>query len=65
MSPANNSATKIREMLGPLLSRDHMECITWKDDLAVVLSNWEVLHGRGPSPLDEGTRILERIYVTG
>jgi len=63
MIPANEAAAKIRQILGHLLLCDHMECIDWKEDLAVVLCNWEVLHGRGPSPMNEGNRILERIYV--
>lgn len=63
MTPANSAAKRIREILGPLLSCDQAECINWRDDLAVVLCNWEVLHGRGPSPVNEGNRIIERIYV--
>jgi alpha-ketoglutarate-dependent taurine dioxygenase len=64
MSPANKAAVEIRQILGPLLACDRMECIDWNEGMVVVLSNWEVLHGRGPSPLSEGKRILERIYVT-
>ena len=63
MSPANRAALIIKERLNPLLADRRAECVSWTSDMAVVLCNWKVLHGRGPSPSDENLRILERIYV--
>jgi len=63
MSPANGAAAKLQERLGPLLSSSRVDKIAWTGDLAVVLCNWRVLHGRGPSPTNETSRILERVYV--
>jgi hypothetical protein len=63
MHPANSAAFLIREALEPLLSYDRGEDINWKHDVAVVVSNWQALHARGPSPLNEESRTLERVYV--
>jgi hypothetical protein len=63
MSPVNDAALRVKELLGPLLTRSRVQCLHWTGDVAVVLSNWDVLHGRGPSPLEEDGRILERVYV--
>jgi alpha-ketoglutarate-dependent taurine dioxygenase len=63
MSPANDAAIKVREQLDPLLACSRIQCIQWTNDLAIILCNWEILHGRGPSPPAETRRILERIYV--
>ena len=63
MIPVNDAAVKVQELLRPLLLGDRIHYINWTDDLAVVLCNWEVLHGRGPSPPCENGRILERVYV--
>lgn len=63
MAPANAVAVEVRELLGPLLTASQPVAIDWGPDLAVVVSNWEILHGRGPAPPDETDRILERVYV--
>jgi hypothetical protein len=63
MAPANDAALEVRDMIGPRLTRARPDCISWTSDVAVILYNWEVLHGRGPAPPNEGVRILERIYV--
>lgn len=63
MSPVNDFAFRVREQIDSLLASSRVECIHWKSDLAVVVCNWEVLHGRGTSPPRETSRILERIYV--
>jgi hypothetical protein len=63
MHPANNSALRVNEILerSPL---DDMECcVNWAEDTALVVDNWKTLHGRGPMPLNEQLRVLERIYV--
>lgn len=63
MSPANTAAIEVDKVLRPLVNSGRTDCINWSGDTAVILSNWNVLHGRGPEPRDEGTRIIERLYV--
>ncbi len=63
MNPANGAARSLKEMLDLMLSHGRAHKIDWTGDLAVILSNWHVLHGRGPSPPHENGRILERVYV--
>lgn len=62
MFPANSAARQLARMFDGL-SRSRGHSLEWVPDQAVVLSNWRMLHGRGSAPLDEGERILERIYV--
>lgn len=63
MIPANGAAAHVGEVLRPLVAGEVDESITWSGDQAVVISNWTVLHGRGPQPPNEGDRIIERLYV--
>jgi alpha-ketoglutarate-dependent taurine dioxygenase len=63
MSPANDAAVTVDRILRPLVSSERVGCIDWSENTAVILSNWDVLHGRGPEPLDEGIRVIERLYV--
>jgi hypothetical protein len=63
MSPVNEAGIEVQKQLGILLPSCREEHINWTGDMAVILCNWMVLHGRGPSPPKENKRILERIYV--
>ena len=63
MSPVNEAAREVDEALRPLTHASIGETIHWTGDTAVILSNWHVLHGRGPEPQDEGARVIERLYV--
>ncbi len=63
MLPANNAALEVSTFLKDLIQPGGGECIEWEKENAVVLSNWLVMHGRGPAPDDEHGRVLERIYV--
>jgi len=63
MRPVNAAAMEAQEIVGQLSSSCRVECVNWRDDVAVVLCNWDVLHGRGPAPENEVLRTLERIYV--
>jgi alpha-ketoglutarate-dependent taurine dioxygenase len=63
MSPANDAAVTVDRILRPLVSSERVGYIDWSENTAVILSNWDVLHGRGPEPLDEGIRVIERLYV--
>ena len=63
MLPANTEAVEIRNWLlcedVQSLSVPH----NWASDVALIISNWTALHGRGANPPNEQERILERIYV--
>ena len=63
MSPANPAAVEVDKLLRPFVISAPTDCIEWSGQMAVVLSNWSVLHGRGPAPPDEGLRVVERLYV--
>lgn len=63
MSPVNAAAIEVDQALRPLTQASIGEPIHWTGNSAVILSNWHVLHGRGPEPSDEGARIIERLYV--
>jgi hypothetical protein len=63
MAPANDAATEVDRDLRLRVGSGRGDCISWSSDMAVVLSNWHVLHGRGPEPDAEGVRIIERVYV--
>ena len=63
MSPANDAAIEVHRVLRPFVASARGDCIDWSEDVAVILSNWNVLHGRGPEPPEEGMRIIERLYV--
>ena len=63
MRPANEAARKVDAAFRPLAGSGLGYSVQWSGNTALVLANWRVLHGRGPQPLDEGERIIERIYV--
>ncbi len=63
MCPVNQAAKVLHEEFRPVVCAGHGISIHWSDGVALVLSNWNALHGRGPEPRDEGTRVLERVYV--
>ena len=63
MSPANQAALDVEGSLRPFLASGRAEVVCWSKDMAVVVSNWSAMHGRGPAPHDEGVRITERLYV--
>lgn len=63
MIPVNSASANVQEILNELISRAQLRLINWTGDVAAVLCNWHVLHGRGAAPPNEGNRILERVYV--
>jgi hypothetical protein len=63
MVPANSSAGQALSILRNIILADGGEPLGWSPTEAIIISNWDALHGRGPAPKDEGHRILERIYV--
>ena len=63
MIPANSDALEIKKIIDPLVRSDDTEFIEWKENMAVIIDNWTVLHGRGVEPQDENVRVIERLYV--
>ena len=63
MQPVNLAARKMRELIPRMVKGAEQDIIKWSHDTAVVISNWNTLHGRGPDPNQEGIRELHRIYV--
>ena len=64
MRPANNSARELDSRLQDAIVDHQPESIQWTDGLAVVVDNWQILHGRGSPPKDEQERNFFRIYVS-
>lgn len=62
MSPANDYARLVKEILTPKLGNRSGE-ISWSPGMVAVIPNWLFLHGRGSSDAPHKRRILQRIYV--
>jgi len=63
MRPAN-AAAKIVKPLFAQCALLLMSTISWKAGRVVVIDNWRCMHARGAPPLNEGVRLLERIYLS-
>jgi hypothetical protein len=63
MFPANATARQMSAAVQNQTIQQKIEQIDWSTGCAAVISNWTVLHGRGPAPNDERDRVLERVYV--
>ena len=63
MNPANDAARQVNSRLKAVTPTFETETVIWEEGLAVIVCNWKMLHGRGPMPVNEKRRILERIYV--
>lgn len=63
MLPGNAAARDVSDALRSMVHNEDVHEIHWTGDVAAVLANWRVLHGRGPEPPDEGERTIERVYV--
>jgi hypothetical protein len=63
MTPANSAARKVDEYICSQLPETAINRIVWSETTAMVVANWQSLHGRGPEPPQEQQRILQRIYV--
>jgi len=63
MTPANHAAYVVDKILRPLVFQKTTDQITWSGKNAAIISNWDILHGRGSQPMNEGDRIIERLYV--
>lgn len=63
MVPVNKAATIANTELPQALARCEVRNIEWSGTVALILDNWQVLHGRAMAPPNEQVRILQRIYV--
>jgi alpha-ketoglutarate-dependent taurine dioxygenase len=63
MVPVNEAATIAHAELPQMLARCEVHEIDWSGNLALIIDNWQTLHGRGEEPPAEQLRILQRIYV--
>jgi len=63
MTPVNDAGREVHSVLRELVSRKDVGNINWSGSTAAVLCNWSTLHGRGEQPLEEGLRVIERLYV--
>jgi hypothetical protein len=63
MFPVNKHAAQVLEIVGSRMSDIRNVEVNWSAGIGLVLDNWRVLHGRGPMPVGETSRILERVYV--
>ena len=63
MMAANVAAERVDYVLRPLARDCHTDHISWTGSNAAILSNWRVLHGRGPQPPNEGSRLIQRLYA--
>jgi hypothetical protein len=63
MTPANRAASQVEEIMASAAYFAQIESVSWHEGLVLIVSNWKAMHGRGPMPAAEGSRVLERIYV--
>lgn len=65
MRPANAPALALHNLLPSTIESADRHAFKWSPGVALVLANWEVLHGRGPEPEGERDhdRSLVRVYV--
>lgn len=63
MTPVNHAAFEVNKILRPLVFSTNTDFVNWTGSNAVIISNWNILHGRGDQPQDEGERIIYRLYV--
>jgi len=63
MVPVNEAAKHVDIRLRDATTEFKTETLRWEEGLAIIVCNWKMLHGRGPMPIEEKRRVLERIYV--
>jgi len=63
MKPVNAAAKEVDRILRPMVKREDTDSVDWSENTAVIFSNWNALHGRGKEPENEGSRVIERLYV--
>ena len=63
MKPANHAALECRTILSKIDQEIDFYEHEWRPNEALVISNWQCMHGRGVSGSDFEDRTLKRIYV--
>ena len=65
MTPANNAARQVDEMIRHQCFDLNGDMIKWIPDRVAIIDNWAWLHARGASsaPAESQSRILQRIYL--
>ncbi|HEX2878094.1 MAG TPA: hypothetical protein VHO25_01030 [Polyangiaceae bacterium] len=63
MVPANNAAKAVADQMDSVLEAVPLIRYQWSHEVALVIDNWRVLHGRGQRPAQENRRELHRVYV--
>ena len=63
MTPINDSALYFHQAFLEVLDKTSMSEINWTGNKAVVIDNWNVLHGRGEICSSDKNRKLLRVYT--
>lgn len=63
MVPLLPDGPRLFELFSPERWRNRVEVQTWRPGLVLVLDNWRMLHGRGPSEAPDSDRELYRISI--
>lgn len=63
MIPANRAACNVEVALQDALGQTRPEYFEWSERVTLVISNWDLLHGRDLAPENEGVRQMGRVYV--
>lgn len=64
MHPLNHSARAITYSIQDTPPSDRQTEVRWRLNLALIIDNWKMLHGRGSSSTpDVNARILERVLI--
>lgn len=63
MRPADSNAKEIDALLRRRCTQLEGEKVEWREGRVIVINNWTHLHARGIAPMNEGERVLERIYL--
>jgi hypothetical protein len=63
MTPINEAAKQLSSMLHERSSLDIGMRIEWQPGRVLILDNWRMLHARCRPVVNEGERVLERIYI--
>lgn len=65
MTPYSPQSFKARTVLNKHIEASPNVRIDWYEGMLLILDNHRILHARGPSPVDDRDRIIERVLVGG
>ena len=63
MTPANNAAREVDKILRVQSFNIKGGTIDWVPNRVAVIPNWDFLHARDISEIDDSSRLIERIYI--